>query len=135
MASMSTMRWFDRTQPQTLQVATMLLYINTAFNVLRGDAAVMPWGFVVSALCFGGAFGCANERKWGYFAAIGAAASPFVLRLFLWNGYILTGNGIHKLNIIDKLTGRSIINLIFEGALVALVLHPMSRSYQRIWFK
>jgi hypothetical protein len=28
-----------------------------------------------------------------------------------------------------------IINLIFDGALVALLLHPQSRDYQRIWFK
>ena len=27
------------------------------------------------------------------------------------------------------------IMLIFYGALVALLLHPMSRDYQRIWFK
>ena len=28
-----------------------------------------------------------------------------------------------------------IISLLFDGALVALLLHPMSRDYQRIWFK
>ena len=28
-----------------------------------------------------------------------------------------------------------ILNLLFEVALVALLLHPMSRDYQRIWFK
>jgi hypothetical protein len=28
-----------------------------------------------------------------------------------------------------------VINLVFAAVLVALLLHPMSRSYQRIWFK
>ena len=28
-----------------------------------------------------------------------------------------------------------ILNLIFDAALVALLLHPESRGYQRIWFK
>ena len=28
-----------------------------------------------------------------------------------------------------------IITLLFDGALVGLLLHPESRSYQRIWFK
>ena len=28
-----------------------------------------------------------------------------------------------------------IINLLFAAALLALLLHPMSRSYERIWFK
>ena len=28
-----------------------------------------------------------------------------------------------------------VINLVFAAVLLALLLHPMSRSYQRIWFK
>jgi len=44
---------------------------------------------------------------------------PFALRL-------LSGS---------SLLGYSIINLMFEVALVALLLHPQSRDYQRIWFK
>ena len=28
-----------------------------------------------------------------------------------------------------------IVNLMFGVALVALLLHPQSREYQRIWFK
>jgi hypothetical protein len=27
------------------------------------------------------------------------------------------------------------LRLLFAGALFALLLHPMSREYQRIWFK
>ena len=27
------------------------------------------------------------------------------------------------------------INILFAAALLALLLHPLSRSYQRIWFK
>ena len=33
------------------------------------------------------------------------------------------------------LTSTAVISLLFDGALVALLLHPMSREYQRIWFK
>jgi hypothetical protein len=36
---------------------------------------------------------------------------------------------------IGVLTSTAIISLLFDGALVALLLHPMSREYQRIWFK
>jgi hypothetical protein len=28
-----------------------------------------------------------------------------------------------------------LINFLFDAALVALLLHPMSRDYQRIWFR
>jgi hypothetical protein len=32
-------------------------------------------------------------------------------------------------------TSTVIISFLFDAALVALLLHPMSREYQRIWFK
>ena len=28
-----------------------------------------------------------------------------------------------------------LLSVMFGGALIALLLHPMSRSYERIWFK
>ena len=28
-----------------------------------------------------------------------------------------------------------IMNLMFDGLLVGLLLHPMSRDYQRLWFR
>ena len=35
----------------------------------------------------------------------------------------------------DVFTSTLLISLLFDGALVALLLHPMSREYQRIWFE
>ena len=35
----------------------------------------------------------------------------------------------------EVLTSLAIISFLFDVALVALLLHPMSREYQRIWFK
>ena len=65
--------------------------------------------------------GIANERKWGYGLGIVMAFLPFVLRVY----YAGIGNVLTT----DALT------LLFEIALVALLLHPQSRDYQRIWFK
>jgi hypothetical protein len=31
--------------------------------------------------------------------------------------------------------GTDLLTLMFEIALLALLLHPQSREYQRIWFK
>ena len=31
--------------------------------------------------------------------------------------------------------GADVITLIFEIALIALLLHPQSRDYQKVWFK
>jgi hypothetical protein len=35
----------------------------------------------------------------------------------------------------DVLEFPLILTLLFDGALVALLVHPESRDYQRIWFK
>ena len=64
-------------------------------------------------------YGIANERKWGYGLGVAMALLPFAL---------IIANRANPLN-------GGIINLLFEVALVALLLHPMSRDYQRIWFK
>jgi len=101
-----------------LQIATIILYLNAALAVLAG-ALGEPLFVLIVALMVGGAFGIANERKWGYALGIAAAVSPFALRIYY-----------HA-----PLLGTSVLNLIFEIALIALLLHPMSRDYQRIWFK
>ncbi|MGH9021611.1 MAG: hypothetical protein ACRDV9_00670, partial [Acidimicrobiia bacterium] len=68
----------------------------------------------------GGAYGMANRRKWGYVLAIIAAGLPFLLPLIFGYGigFIL----------------RNPVSLVLDVALLALVLHPQSRDYQRLWF-
>ena len=58
----------------------------------------------------------ANDRKLGYWLALVAAFSPFVLR---W--WALRGLGYSTM---DVITGGSTIGFIFDVALVALLLHP-----------
>ena len=117
---METRRWVNPSQPQTLQIAVFLLYINSALLVLLG--AVLSFiGLLIIAAQVGAGFGIANERKWGYGLGLAAAFAPFALRMALGG--------------LDDVFGASLINLMFEVALVALLLHPQSREYQRIWFK
>ena len=119
---MERRRWLNPAQPQTLQIAVFLLYINAAFSILRMLLSqAFPWFLVVSAAgeILAG-FGIANERKWGYGLGIAMAFVPFALRF-----YVL-GNPFEQWDI---------LSLMFQVALVALLLHPQSREYQRIWFK
>jgi hypothetical protein len=112
-------RWFNNTQPQTLQVAVMLLYLNAAFLVLAAlTGNTSPYVLAIMLGEAAGAFGIANEKKWGYAVGVVAACLPLVL-LILRRGAF----------------GFSILTLMFEIALVALLLHPQSREYQRTWFK
>ncbi len=112
-------RWIDTTQPQTLVMAVILLYIQAAFLILFGGFFSVI-GLVLIVGQVGGAFGIANEKKWGYGLGIAMAVLPFIYRLVL----------IH-----NPFGGVDLVTLMFEIALVALLLHPQSREYQRIWFK
>jgi hypothetical protein len=115
---MSANRWLDRTQPQTLYMAVLLLYINSAFAALSGGL-FSPIGLAIAGGGVAAGFGIANEKKWGYGLGLVMAILPFVIQLvFLGNPF-----------------ATNLINLMFEIAMLALLLHPQSREYQRIWFK
>jgi hypothetical protein len=111
-------------QPQTLQIAVFLLYINAAFAVLDLLLDNLYWPFTISVvLVFAGAsaaWGLSNERKWGYWLALAVAIFPFA------GHFYYSGNPFARPNI---------LSLMFEIALVALLVHPQSREYERIWFK
>ena len=114
-------RFFNPAQPQTLQIAVFLLYINAAFSLIGAfRAGSRAWlVFLIVAGEILGGFGIANEKKWGYGLGLVMAFLPFVLRFYIF------GNPF----------SADILSTMFEIALVALLLHPQSRDYQRIWFK
>jgi hypothetical protein len=119
-----TKRWFNATQPQTLQMAVALLYILAVFSLLQG---VVGGGFSLIGLAFivgdiAGAFGIANDRKWGYRVGITFAVLTLGLLLFVIFWY-------RVINL------QLVINAMFDIALVVLLFHPQHRDYRRIWFK
>lgn len=109
---METQRWINQSHPQTLLMGTYLLYIEAFFGVV----SVLLGGFFLfgAALAAGAAaagFGIANDRNWGYYLGIAVSALGVLFNL---------GN---------------MLGLIFAIAQIALLLHPMSRNYQKIWFR
>jgi hypothetical protein len=117
--SLNARRWFPSQQPQTLQIAVALLYWNAFLSLFFG-AIAHGFGrlllFVIVAEV-AGAFGIANERKWGYLIAVTVAALLLVLTLTA------------------GLFAGGLLNLVFQVALVLLLLHPMSRNYYKVWFR
>jgi hypothetical protein len=134
-------KWFDRMQPQTMQIATWLLYLNGFFALIgfmdksdaigfaRVDKGALGSliGLVVVASFIAGGYLMANDRKIGYRLALVAAFSPFALRIWILWSY-------PGFSAIDKVTGNDTIGFIFEAALCALLLHPQSREHQRLWY-
>ena len=106
-------RFFDPSQPQTLQIATILLYIQGVFAFL-GLALLFAVGYGAAG------YGMANGKKWGYGLALVVAALRVV--------DLIAGSSI------DMVIRYQTIELMFTVALLALVLHPQSREYQKIWF-
>jgi len=115
-------KFLNQSQPQTLVLGTLLLYVNAVFGVIFGVVAtsVVLGLITIIGLAIGG-YGIANEWKWGYAVGVTAAGLQLLMLLAVFGSEILEF--------------PVIITLLFDGALVGLLLHPESRSYQRIWFK
>jgi hypothetical protein len=114
-------RFVNQFQPQPLVIATMFCYIDAVFGLLGSLGGTSALGLFLVVGLAGGGYGIANEMKWGYLLAVVAAVFQVVILVAVFGA--------------DVLSFPVIINLIFDGALVALLLHSQSRDYQRIWFK
>ncbi|MEW6153263.1 MAG: hypothetical protein AB1673_04630 [Actinomycetota bacterium] len=118
----SRRRFFNPAQPQTLQIAVFLLYLNAVFSFISllsnsSNFLLLRTALVVGAAAAGN--GIANEKKWGYGLGIVMAFAPFAINWWFLNNPL----------------SSNILALMFDIALVALLLHPQSRDYQRNWFK
>ncbi|HTW97844.1 MAG TPA: hypothetical protein VMD59_03650 [Acidimicrobiales bacterium] len=111
-------KWWPTSVPQTLQSAVLLLYLNAAISLIVGLAfgGLSPrFGLALVVGDVAGGYGIANEKKWGYTLAV--AVGVIAVGLGLW-GFPAT-----------------VFSLIFAILLVVLLLHPMSRSYYKLWFR
>jgi hypothetical protein len=120
---MELQRWYNAGQPQTLQLAQILLYTNAVIELLQGlfgGAGGLLWLVIVGGQVFA-AHGIANGQKVGYRTGIVFAFLPVAFLTFLLVRY--------------RVVPTDVFNLLFMIALIAALLHPQSREYQRIWFK
>ena len=100
--------------PQTLASATMLLYIEGLFNLVRGQSL-----FLVGIVMFPAAWAIANDKRWGWRLGVGSAAVAILVR-FSWYGLG------HPMSLAFA--------LLFPVVLLVLLVNPQSRENQRIWF-
>jgi len=132
---MSNKVWISDRMPQTLYIAQLLLYFRGAFGfltlfsigsvVLFGSKAIAAAVLLLASVgSVAAAFGIANARKWGYRLGIAASLTPFVIRLQIAVDFGL-GDAI----------SYNTFGLLFDVALVALLVHRMSGEHQRIYFR
>ena len=123
---METRVWVNPRQPQTLYIAQLLMYFQGGFSLVFAMLGARPLTIYLLVIAVGkvmAAFGIANERRWAYKLGIVVAAMPLVLVALL-----AATEGLGWL-------WADLIGLMFDIALLALLLHPVSRNYQRYWPK
>ena len=140
-------RWVNPSQPDLLQIATFIGYFRGAMILLFGvddQFVVFPLSdidrsgvtnpvlrFALPALLIGGAYLMTQGRRVGWQLLIVAAALPLVARALIGFGISLSDIDVEATSPLSY----DIIGLIFEVALLALLVHPRSREYQKIWFE
>ena len=125
---MNKWAWWNPYLPQTLLVSVALAYFGVAITILfNGIFAIFNVLVLVPLLLsLIGAFGIVNLRWWGYIAALISAFLPFGLVLIV----ILGSNGYDFADYLnDSVFGPGIISTIFQIAIVALLVHPMSLAF------
>ena len=118
--------WVNPRQPQTLYIAQLLMYFQGGFSLVFaviGARSLTIYALVTAVGKVMAAFGIANERRWGYKLGVVVAVLPLLALALL---VVLVNVGWLWFDL---------IGLLFDVALLALLLHPMSRSYQRYWPK
>lgn len=143
-------RFINSSQPQTIQVAVFLLYANVVVGLLfrtgnQGEFTLAILAFLRSPSAFDaarllgnllsiaflvGSAACgylmANEKRIGWRMAVVVAAAPLVAAAIIVTiGYPVR---VGLADVID-------IGFLFDGALLALLLHTQTRNYERTWFK
>jgi hypothetical protein len=141
-----TRRWVNQSQPQTLFIATVLLYFNVVLILLGGSTLL---GAAIDGhKVFGGvAYGDMGETINNFarlFLAVGGAGAGYLIAQEKKNGWYL-GIAVAVLPLLAQVLvvvrfqvspfKFDLVNTLFEIALVALILHEQSRNYVRLWFK
>ena len=106
-------RWINQRQPRTLVTGTMLLYLEGVFSLVRGSPVLLLLGL----LMFPSGYLIANDKRTGWQMAVVVSGLAVLARIWIY------GIGSHLF-----------LAILFPTVLLALLIHPMSREHQRIWF-
>ncbi len=140
-------KFYNPSQPQTMQGAVFLLYANVVVALLFRNSFRAPYIFAAFSLTRGNigsstitlignllailvvigsgaaAYLIANEKKVGWRLGVVVAVVPLVAALIP----VLFGD-IGIVDVID-------LNLLFDVALLVLLVHHQTTSYEKVWFK
>src|SRR5690349_24791646 len=74
--ALESRRWFNPSQPQTLQIALWLPYFNAVGGLIFGSVYItlgVFMGLIALVACGAAAFGIADEQRWRYLLDVAMA--------------------------------------------------------------
>lgn len=114
--------------PSTLRIAIILMYLRAAtiliFEILMASYK-HPIFYILTATFAIGAYGCSKKSMIGYYVAIGACITQIIRYSILLKAPL----GFLQVYLNNPVAA------IFDIALLALLLHTMTRSYVKSNFK
>ena len=116
-------RWINPSHPQTLQAAVFLGYLSAVFGMLSSSLSLVFLLYIGVGV---GAFGSANNKRWGYFL-LAICAVLIALLNILGIAFSIPAGIVRTLIALN--------GAVFPAALAAAVIHAHSREYQRVWFE
>ena len=127
--------WVNSNLPQTLHIAHFLMYFRGGFDLLQAivfgsgltglfnlPLFLMVYWLITVPGQIAAAFGIANKRRWGYRLGVIAAVAQLCLRLLI---------GLLTFSLSPLFSNP--VGLLFDVALLALLLHASSREYASDW--
>ncbi len=117
-------RWFNPSHPQTLQAAVILGYFSAVWGLILGAESLTLLFLSIGVGV--GAFGSANNKRWGYLLL--AICAVLVVTYLTYRLATRLDFGI--VYIMARLN-----RMVFPVALAAAAVHPHSREYQKVWFE
>jgi hypothetical protein len=114
---MAPQQFMNHSFPQPLQLAIWCSYINGFFSLLSPGRGIVGFLGLVAIAGAVGAWVMVNGKKWGFVVCLIAGFASFLVSLL---GFFAYGLGAG-------------LNLLFSGALLAGLLHPLSRKCVKIW--
>jgi hypothetical protein len=122
--------WHNPYLPQTLLIAEAILYFSSILDLVFNAGNITLMFLAIQILQFLAAFGIANLRWWGIIFGVFSVGFQFAYPTFL-----ALQDGFSIFEVLKAFfSSQQLIGTIFNIAIIALLVHPMSIQFAKSRF-
>ena len=119
--------WYNPFLPQTLMIGVSILYFRAVFGLIFSLGRIDLLTLAILAGYVLGAFGIANLRWWGILVGVISVGFTFIHVTF-----IALEAGASIFDVVGYFfRTENLIGTLFDIAIIALLLHPMSMHFAK----